>query len=273
MVWWFTATRHNLAITPWVRAWVKGSFIDRFFLTAFTIGVPWWFFWFAISLASGNFGILLVLGWLPWLFWLLDAAVDYLHTNGDLDRFMRRTSVALATRAEYVGGHPRLPHGRFVYLLLRGILERPVLTLSLPHPLGEPDDFDIPLLDIKEMSPDRGQGRPSITESVIASLPKDVKESLGSAFAVEDVALKVSYQGLGGRAHTVQLASFFRGTNEIHNWCNYLICAQAQADTGAEPFGPWKTLQPAPRREEVMVDDASWDGSKVRPIRRAFERR
>ncbi len=267
MVWWFTSTRHELAI-GWARTWLGASFADRFFHTLF-IGLPWWAFWGFVSLMSRSQDPLFLFGWVPWLFWIVDAIVERQHTNGDLNNLMSHDDVVLATRAEYVGGHPELPHGRFAYLTLEGDRENPTMTITFPGPNEEDDSFDIPLLDIEKTKPESDADQ-SLTSTLLATLT----ERPGRFLAGERVTLNVDYHGPGGRKHTVELTSFYHGNDEIRNWRNYLICAQAEADTGARPFGPWKSLKRAPAQEEVISDDgATGDGGKVQPARRAFERR
>ncbi len=239
--------------------------IDRFFITL-VMGVPWWIFWAIVSAAGHSAVPLALFGWAPWLFWFLDAAIDHYHVNGDITELMRQPHVVLATRAEYVGGHPLLPHGRFCYLTLRGTQENPMLTMEFPNQNAEPDRFDVPLLDIAKTTP-KAEPEQTLTGAVLASL----NERAGRFFSGERVTLTVDYQGPGGRKHKVDLTSFFRGADEIRNWRNYLVCAQAEADTGTKPFGPWKSLKSAPK--EVATDDGDRQGDKVQPARRAFERR
>jgi hypothetical protein len=268
MVWWFTSTRHELAIN-WARVWLRASLLDRLLYTLI-LGMPWWWFWGVVGAATGSYGVMLLFGMLPWLFWALDTVIDYFHTNGDIKNLMSGDDVVLATRTDYVGGHPQLPHGRFAYLTLRGDRENPKLTLGFPRPDGQEDTFDIPLLDIGELRPETSREE-SLAQAVIEPMLAELKYRPGRLFSGERVTLNVGYQGPGGRKHVVELSSFFRGNDEIHNWRNYLICAQAEADTGIKPFGPWKSLKSAPQ-EETSDDDAG-DGSRVQPSRRAFERR
>jgi hypothetical protein len=269
MVWWFTSTRHESAITPLVRTWIRASFFDRFFLT-FIYGVPWWGFWLVVSAISRDTNLIGLMGWVPWLFWIVDAIVDHYHTNGDIKNLMSRDDVVLATRAEYVGGHPRLPHGRFAYLALKGSRQNPNLALTFPTQDGKGQSFDIPLLDISETEPET-EHEESLTQQILEPLLTSLSYRPGHLFKDERVTLNVGYQGLAGRKHTVEFTSFFRGNDEIRDWRNYLVCAQAEADTGITPFGPWKSLKAEP--EEVTSGDGSRDGDKVQPARRAFERR
>ncbi len=291
MVWLFTKCSH-LSSIGWARSWIRSSAIDRL-LRVSVFGVPWAIVSALIASATGSAIVFLVIGLLPWYVWLLDAAVDHYHTNGDLQKLTSRDDVVLATRAEYVGGYPQLPHGRFCYLTLRGTKENPMLTILFPkgvsygliNPLApEPDGprlvpgattirtddtFNVPLLDISRTT-EKAETFESLTGQLLASL----SEKPGKIFSEERVTLNIQYQGAEGRKHIVELTSFFRGADEVRNWRNYLVCAQAEADTGIKPFAPWKSLRPAPATpEEVPPDDGSGDGSKLQPARRAFERR
>jgi hypothetical protein len=232
------------------------------------LGVPWWIFWGALAAANKSAGMLLFFGVVPWLVWIVDLILDRFHTQGDLQKLMSRDDVVLATRAEYVGGHPQLPHGRFAYLTLSGDQDNPHLTIDFPGQDGADALFDIPLLDINKTDP-KSASEVSMTGAILASLT----ERPGRMFAGERVTLNVDYQGPSGRKHKVELTSFFHGNDEIRNWRNYLVCAQAEADTGIQPFGPWKSLPAEPIPQEVSSHDGSGDGSKMQPARRAFERR
>lgn len=240
---------------------------DRLIHT-FVLGLPWWMFWGFVAAVTDSLEPLFLFGWVPWLFWLVDAIVDRFHTNGDLSKLMSQDDVVLVTRSEYVGGHPQLPHGRFAYLTIKGERENPMLTLSFPGQEGEDDSFHMPLLDISKTKPES-----EFEESLTASLLATLSERPGRWLSDERVTLHVEYHGPGGRKHDVELTSFFLGNDEIRNWRNYLVCAQAEADTGVTPFGPWKSLTPAATPEEVISHDGTGNGDKVPPSRRAFDRR
>lgn len=271
MVWWFSKNAHFLAISSWVRSWLRGSATDRLIQISVP-GVLWAVIWAVLTYEPDAERLFFIVGLAPWYFWALDAVVDRFLTIAELGRLTSRDDVVLATRAEYVGGHPRLPHGRFAYLILRGHRENPLLTIDLPRfekaadGREISDSFDIPLLDITKTAP-KSEHEESLTGTLLATLT----EKPGHLFAAERVTLNVDYQGPGGRKHKVELTSFFRGNDEIRNWRNYLVCAQAEADTGVKPFGPWKSLKPAP--EEVISHAPSGDGDKVPAKSRAFERR
>ncbi len=248
---------------------MRASFTDRFFHTFF-LGLPWWFFLAIVSVVSQSADPLIALGWIPWLFWIGDTVIDNFHTGGDVRRLTSRDDVVLATRAEYVGGHPELPHGRFALVTIEGSRENPMLCVLFPSGQDEYDTFEIPILDLGKTKP-QTEKEQSFTGTILATL----SERPGRFLSGERVTLNVEYQGPGGRKHNVELTSFFHGNDEIRNWRNYLVCAQAEADTGVTPYGPWKSLKPAekPTPEEGPEHERAGDGSKLQPSRRAFERR
>ncbi len=53
---------------------------------------------------------------------------------GQGHKYIHSDDVIMATRCEYQGGHPQLPHGRFAYLLLEGTREDPNITIGFPAP-------------------------------------------------------------------------------------------------------------------------------------------
>jgi hypothetical protein len=141
MIWWFTARSHEASISPWVRKWIRSSMINRL-LALFPYACIWWVGWAIIAALAKSpelFGLMAIV---PFLFWLLDGLVDGWVTSGQLKNFMERRDVVLATRSEYIGGHPRLPHGRFTYLTLSGSRENPLLTIVLPGSGELPSDDD-----------------------------------------------------------------------------------------------------------------------------------
>jgi hypothetical protein len=277
MIWWLTARSHEVSISPWVRNWIRSSMVNRLF-ALFPLAVAWWLFWgliAALAKSSGLFGFMAVV---PLGFWLLDGFVDQRLTSGQIKNLMIREDIVLATRAEYIGGHPRLPHGRFAYLTLAGSRENPVLTLLFPgnEPTTPDELFEVPLLDI-----DKHDSKTEEAESPAGELLASLSEKPGKMFAEERVILNVRYQGLAGRKHIVELSSFYHGGDEVRNWRNYLVCAQAEADTGITPRLPWKSLQSGIIATTVPLEEVSaghdgngtGNGSKEQPSRRAFERR
>jgi hypothetical protein len=205
--------------------------------------------------------------------------IDHFHVLGDLQKYASSDDVIMATRCEYQGGHPQLPHGRFAYLLLEGTREDPNITLGFPAPPGQtPDHFTMPLLDLVSMGEtSRQHDSPAgdVVMNVIGEMTMNtsLKEAAGKFLRPERVTLVVQYQGAAGRKHDVEVTNFFHGNGEIRNWRNYLICAQAEADTGVVPFGPWKSLKPGMPTVEEVTSDGSGNG-RERPVRRsAFARR
>ncbi len=136
MVWAFTKNHHAVSCDLLVRWWIRTGFIKKFLLSII---------FFVITLAivgmliaattpssfglrsggSSPFMIFIIVPFLLPLFVIIDAAIDRGATKAELQELMNRPDVARATRAEYIGGHPKLPHGRFAYLLLEGSFESP----------------------------------------------------------------------------------------------------------------------------------------------------
>lgn len=269
MVWWYTCRRHDLSISPWVRQWLRGNMLDRFFLLFMPAGLVIWVVAF-LMLIGGAAGLGFWIGVIPFAFIVADRIVDGRMVNKDLKRFLAGDEVILATRCEYVGGHPDLPHGRFAYLLLEGTRENPSLTLGFPADEGQESDFfQMPVLDLDKMKPESGSD-----DSIAAAMLTSVDEKAGKFLSGERVTLKVDYKGIG-RTHHVEITSFFHGNDEIRNWRNYLVCAQAEADTGKKPFGPWKSLKPGFPTVEAQEarDDAARNGHQGQQRRSAFARR
>jgi hypothetical protein len=208
MVWLLTKAFHTRSINGWVRQWLKGSSTDRL-IQASLPGIGWAFLWGIIGFAGNAEVLFFTIGLAPWYFWALDAVVDYLHTNGGLNRLMARDDIVLATRAECVGGHPMLPHGRFAYVVLAGNRQNPSLTILYP---GQENDekFEIPLLDISELSP-KSEHEESLTQQVFEPLLAKLTERPGRLFSPERVTLNVGYRGLGGRVHMVETHELLQG--------------------------------------------------------------
>lgn len=278
MVWWFTARSHMSSISAPVRNWLRASGLDKFILflplTAAVIIVGEIF---AYLVKSDELAVIAFIA--PFSFWAIDAVMDQRVTGGDIKKMMARDDVVLATRAEYIGGHPRLPHGRFVYLTLSGTRENPILTMVFPGNDEIPEEtYEVPLLDL-----DKTEAKSETAESLAGSILASISEKPGKMFAGERVTLSVKYQGSGGRKHLVELSSFFHGNDEVRNWRNYLVCAQAEADTGVEPRQPWKSLKSEgplagtiPLEEvthHVNSGNGTGNGSKERQASSAFDRR
>ena len=282
MIWRRTATDHLAAIGSFPRQWLGGSLLDRLI----PVTIVGWFWCFAVGfvgLLSADFNIFFVcvfiLGPIPWGLWLLDAFMDGSQVKQDTATFLAEGAI-LATRCEYLGGHPQLPHGRFAYLLLEGTKQNPSLTIifpTVPQPGSLPTNaerFILPILDLGKMKHENGSDA-----SPAADLITAINSSAGRMLRPEQLTFVVDYDGAGGRKHKVEFTNFFHGNNEIRNWQNHLVCAQAQADTGIEPHAPWVTLRDDPNAvlantQELELSDAfSRNGHEEREASSAFSRR
>ncbi len=169
------------------------------------------------------------------VFFIIDLIWDALNTRRDLSNIALRKDVILATRGEYMGGHPKLPHARFVYLTISGTLNNPYIAILLPG--FQPIEYQIPLIDItdKKSDVDDRYGRPSgIMNLSLTSITPTIWKGSRTALNIE--------YSFNGRKYTVELGSFLRGNDEVQMWKNYLTCTQAEADTGEKPYGEWKSL-------------------------------
>jgi len=79
------------------------------------------------------------------VFFIIDLVWDFLGTRRDLANIALRNDVILSTRGEYIGGHPYLPHARFVYLIISGTQKNPYIGILLPG--FQPIEYKIPLVD------------------------------------------------------------------------------------------------------------------------------
>ena len=168
------------------------------------------------------------------LFFVVDLIWDYFATRVDLLKYSSKSYIILATRGEYVGGHPSLPHSRFVYLILGGSQENPYLAITLPF--AQPKAIKIPLLDVTttKSSIDDKFGKPGIFNISLTSITPSIWKGQRSVINIEYAS--------SGRKYIVELGSFLRGNDEVQMWKNYLTCTQAESDTGIKPFGSWKSL-------------------------------
>ena len=239
MIWQLTKSNHKWAIHPLVRAWLRAGRMTRFLvivaISAFlsVIGM-------LLNFGDSEFldGLSVLLGWIAWIFWIVDAYMDKRTTQHDLRKLLSSPNVALATRGEYIGGHPRLPHGRFVYLTLGGVLENPQLNILLPQGGDkEPMAFSVPVLDLQKAT--QSLERTGTEASVGVTL---ASVTFRSKFLGEQALLNIEYIAQAGRKQRVELSHFLDGAAEVQNWRNFVVCIQAQADTGQPPYGPWKSL-------------------------------
>jgi len=168
------------------------------------------------------------------VFFVIDLVWDFLGTRKDLMNIASKNNVILATRGEYIGGHPTLPHARFVYLVTSGTQKSPYVGIILPG--FEPVVYKIPLIDITNTKSgiDEKFGKPSVFNFSLTSITPSMWKGMRSAISIEYL--------LAGKKYTVEIGSFIRGNDEVQMWKNYLTCARAEADTGKKPYGSWKSL-------------------------------
>lgn len=168
------------------------------------------------------------------IFFIVDLVWDYVGTRRDLANIATREDVLLSTRGEYVGGHPNLPHARFVYLIISGTQKNPYVGIILPsfHPI----EYKIPLIDITDTTTgiDKKFGKPGGFNFFLTSITPSVWKGNRTAINIE--------YSLSGRKYIVEIGSFIRGNDEVQMWKNYLICTRAEADTNEKPYGQWKSL-------------------------------
>jgi len=168
------------------------------------------------------------------IFFIVDLIWDSLGTRRDLATLVTKEDVILATRGEYVGGHPSLPHARFIYLTITGTQKNPYVGIILPG--FQPIEYKIPLIDITNTKSgiDDKFGKPSVFNFFLTSITPSVWKGYRSAINIEYTS--------AGRKYLVEVGSFLRGNDEVQMWKNYLTTAQAEADTGEKPYGQWKSL-------------------------------
>jgi hypothetical protein len=277
MIWWMSAFSHEESISPWVRKWLRGSLLDRAVMLA-PYAFLYWFPVIVLTWLTSSGVVFLLLAWVPFGFLLLDALVDHFYTQAEIEQLTKGDKAILATRAEYLGGHPALPHGRFVYLAIGGHRSNPSLRIILPgKPKGDEDlridggpseaekhTFEIPLLDVNKAASTR-TSESSLSGELLASL----SERPGKSASTEHLTLTVDYQGSSGRKHKVEFTNFCRGNDEIRNWRNHLVCAQVEADTGEVPYGPWISLPNPPDQEtskSTSKGDAVHSANSLKPV-------
>jgi len=180
------------------------------------------------------------------VFFIIDLVWDFLGTRRDLMNIASREDVILSTRGEYMGGHPSLPHARFVYLIISGTKKEPYVGIIFPS--FQPTEYKIPLTDITgtRSGIDERYGSPSIFNFSLTSITPSLWKGSRTSFNIE--------YSLSGRKYSVELGSFIRGNDEVQKWKNYLTCARAEADTGKKPYGRWKSLPDGESKENQDSD-------------------
>lgn len=238
-VWlWSIASFIILSIYSLVRAASSNVFesLEGFsnFFTDFTSGGGFGFFVFVSIMFGIFFLFLMFIGSISWPVLLIDTIVDIIVTRVHTRRMSRKESTALTTRTEYIGGHPKLPHGRFVYLLLEGTKQDPFISLYLPGQGGV--KFSIPVIDMVKT-----EGKETDKYEASAGLGIFLTTVSPTVWRGRRIHFNIDYINKG-RKQTVELGPFLRGNEEIHSWKNFLVCMQSEADTGEAPYGPWKSL-------------------------------
>ena len=260
MIWYLTKTKHELSIQPWVRRWLRAGPVGKILKTLVAmalLGAIGGVLWVMAMVATPNTGwmeprrvnffsvlfsvlagLVALLTQVPLLFLIVDSIMDRKRTRGDIRRLMRSPDVVLATRGEYIGGHPMLPHGRFVYLTLGGTLENPLLNIILPKTKGMADEvFSMPVLDVEKSREGVGEAAEETTATVVLANITFEAQLMGRRSLLD-----VEYIGNTGRRYQVELGHFFLGDGEVQNWRNFMVCIQAEAETGQSPHEPWETL-------------------------------
>jgi hypothetical protein len=256
MIWYLTKGNHKWSIHPLVRAWLGAGWLMRIVVISvvsacLSLLVSPVFLVISLIFSNSQFGAFIMglpglFGSVAYILLLISVYIDNRAMRGDLKKLLASPNVVLATRGEYIGGHPQLPHGRFVYLTLCGVLDNPRLNILLPQGSGtNPLAFPLPILDLQKTTQHVVKTGDDTTVNVtVASVTFRAK------FLGEQATLKVEYIGQAGRKQEVEITRFLFGNGEIQTWRNYIVCIQAEADTGKPPYGPWKSLpagQKAPR--------------------------
>jgi len=242
MIWALTKNNYDLSAKRLVRWWLRLGAGRRFwFCVLLTIvytpsvlllvsaTTPHIFGYYNQPAESSPFNFLTLFMPLPLLFWVIDAVWDWLGVHRDCREIVDgRTAALLVTRAEYRGGHYKLPYGRFVYLALGGTQAVPEVTIILPTSgkwgTSFAQTFVIPVLEI-------AKSRSLLTHVI----------SHNTVLGKEPV-FEVEYTSPSGRKLRVEIAHFFHGAEEVYLWRNFIVCIQGEADTGERPFGRWSSL-------------------------------
>lgn len=250
MIWNWTCARHEWAIKSLVRAWLGTGLIGRIlivlgvcfllfiiwiinavlsFLSQIARNIPFAFLLAFIARISGF--LLLILPPLT----IIDAFREWLVTRRAIATLRSQPDVSAATRAEYLGGHAKLPHGRFVYLTLNGTLQDPYLSVVLPQEHAPSLSFPMPIVEVDIVKREL-VGEDTAETAMLTAWGDSGRRPLKHS------VLRVQYAAAAGRRRVVEFRNFWGSSTELINWRNYITCIQAEADTGEPPYGPWKTL-------------------------------
>lgn len=235
MIWTFTKGIYAASTSRIVRWWIRMTVLDKFVVTigitilALMASLSVLFSqlgnWLATNLPRAAFSFL--------IFFIVDLIWDFFVTRNDLTNMTDRDDVVLATRCEYIGGHPGLPLGRFVFLALGGTKVNPVLSIIFST--FEGNRFEVNLIDVTDTKSniDNKFGKPGFNVFLTSITP--------SIWKGQRSTLNIEYTS-SGRKYKLEFGSFLRGNDEVQMWKNYITCMMAEADTGVKPFGQWKSL-------------------------------
>jgi len=154
--------------------------------------------------------------------------LEMVYTRSRIRRLMGQYHGILATKAHYLGSHPEQPHSRFVYLVLAGTRTKPDVIMVVGR-----DVFTLPVLEIVG---DRPAAR--------AEVPPEVYVHWLFSFLGAQANLVIRYAGEAGRVYAVEFSSFWGGAVEAQKWVNFVVSSRYQAETGKDPYQPWKSLPP-----------------------------
>ena len=236
MIWAFTKGSYWASTSRIVRWWLRMTVMDKFvitivitllaFITSLFTFLAGFSYWLSENLPKAAFAF--------FIFFIVDLGWDFAVNQNDFAGMERRDDVLLATRCEYIGGHPELPDSRFVYFTLGGTKTNPILSIIF----SKFDDvkFNINLIDITDTksSIDDKFGKPGGLNVALTSITPSIWKGYRSTLIVEFVK--------AGRKYKVEFGSFVGGNDEVQKWKNYITCIMAEADTGTRPFGDWKSL-------------------------------
>jgi hypothetical protein len=153
---------------------------------------------------------------------------EMVYTKWRIARLVSQYRGILGTKAHYLGSHPEQPHSRFVYLVLAGTRSKPSVIMVVGR-----DVFKLPVLEIVG---DRPAAR--------AELPPEVYVHWLFSLLGAQANLVIRYAGEAGRVYAVEFSSFWGGAVEAQRWVNFVVSSRYQAETGEEPYQPWKSLPP-----------------------------
>lgn len=263
MIWTFTKNSHNASTLRVVRWWLRMNTFEKFLISL------------GIAILSILLSLLVLFSqparWLSEFlskfaivffgFFVVDLIWDSIESSIELSDMYERRDIVLSTRCEYIGGHPELAESRFVYLVLGGTRENPVLSIILNKIDGP--KFFINLIDITDTKSgvDDKFGRPLNFNIFMTSTTPSIWKGSRSVLNVEYTS--------AGRKYRVEFSSFLRGNDEVQLWKNYITCMMAEADTGKAPYGDWKSLPKAKKKAvakskpEVLTDEKEPENGKI----------